>query len=151
MAPGMAAQKASGVQKAKADSAKKWVERMYATVLPAVQKEQGEKYIKRYTSQDFYDFYQMVKRIDRGEVGLIDRDFWTDSQDPDENLKATVKSVRIDNYLRGEEYAYVTVILKGRYYPATKIEMQLAQTNTGWVICDYNGWLMKMKTYVATH
>ncbi len=137
----------------KKESVRKFLLDMYATVLPAVEKNNGDRYISKYFGEDLLDWYRMVDKYDRthneGEIGCFNCELWTQCQDPDANIKATVESVRFDTDYMDNEYAVARVRLKGKYNPPTFIEVKLVQDGSQWVIFDYAGIAYKMKFYMA--
>ena len=139
----------------KEESVRKFLLDMYATVLPAVEKNNGEKYIPKYFGEDLLDWYRMVDKYDQtyndGEIGCFDCELWTQSQDPDADIKATVESVRFETDYMDNESAIANVRLKGKYNPPTIITVRLVEDGARWVITDYNGIASKMKFYMANH
>lgn len=136
-------------------SVRKFLLDMYAIVLPVVEKNNGEKYIPKYFGEDLLDWYRMVDKYDQtyndGEIGCFDCELWTQSQDPDADIKATVESVRFETDYMDNESAIANVRLKGKYNPPTIITVRLVEDGARWVITDYNGIASKMKFYMANH
>ena len=142
----------------KENSVRQFVTSMYRNVLPAMEDEDFDEslYVKRYFSDNLADWYHLVEDHDQkfhGGLGLLyDFNLWTQSQEPDMNIKSTIQSVRFDTDYMDDEYAVVSVMLKGRYNPPANIEIKLYGNPTdGWVVTDYNGMEMKLKSYLASH
>ena len=137
------------------ESVRKFVMDMYSIVLPAVAKGNGDRYISRYCDENFSGWVKHINEYDKenypGEIGCFDCEFWTRSQDPDLNIKPTIKNINFFTDYNDDEYADVKVSLKGEYYPATDVTLRLFHFEDGWKITDYDGMLMDMKTYLGSH
>ena len=136
------------------ESVRKFVTDMYAVVLPAVARGNGDRYISRYCDENFAGWVKHIEEYDRenypGEIGCFDCEFWTRSQDPDLNIKPTIKSVNFFIDYNDDEYVDMKVSLKGEYYPAKEVYLRLFHFEEGWKITDYDGMLMDMKSYLST-
>lgn len=147
---------ANATELSKENSVRLFVTEMYKEVLPAAAKEQGDWYVGKYFSESLLDFYSLVDQHDKiyheDEQGCFTIDLWTQSELPDVNYSPVIKSVSFEEDWMGEEYVVVNVILKSpnpSYYPDSKITLELWKTDKSWIIKDYNGIAMKMKSYLS--
>ncbi|MDE6339839.1 MAG: hypothetical protein K2K97_08655 [Muribaculaceae bacterium] len=140
-------------EKMKEESVRKFVMNMYAKVLPAVERGDGDKLISRYCDENFTGWLKHVAEHDatyhNGEIGFRDCEFWTRSQDPDAHIKPTIIGVKFFTDYNDNEYADVKVSLKGDHYPSKGICLRLFHFEEGWKVTDYDGMLMDMKSYIV--
>ena len=96
-------------------SVKKWVEKVYANVF-SNRKGLRKGTVKcDYFSEELNMWIESVEEYDRehhqGEYGFFTEDIWTKSQDPSDNISASVKSVRFETDYMDNEYAEVVVCI----------------------------------------
>ena len=95
---------------------------------------------------------ESIEEYDRehhqGEYGFFTEDIWTKSQDPSDNISASVKSVRFETDYMDNEYAEVVVCISD-YGNDKTVYLRLYPDGDSWIIGDYDGMLNNMKSYLA--
>ena len=133
-------------------SVKKWVEKVYANVF-SNRKGLRKGTVKcDYFSEELNMWIESVEEYDRehhqGEYGFFTEDIWTKSQDPSDNISASVKSVRFETDYMDNEYAEVVVCISD-YGNDETVYLRLYPDGDSWIIGDYDGMLNNMKSYLA--
>ena len=133
-------------------SVKKWVEKVYANVF-SNRKGLRKGTVKcDYFSEELNMWIESVEEYDRehhqGEYGFFTEDIWTKSQDPSDNISASVKSVRFETDYMDNEYAEVVVCISD-YGNDKTVYLRLYPDGDSWIIGDYDGMLNNMKSYLA--
>ena len=133
-------------------SVKKWVEKVYANVF-SNRKGLRKGTVKcDYFSEELNMWIESVEEYDRehhqGEYGFFTEDIWTKSQDPSDNISASVKSVRFETDYMDNEYAEVVVCISD-YGNDKTVYLRLYPDGDSWIIGDYDGMLNNMKSYIA--
>ena len=139
-------------EKMKIESAKKFVMDMYATVLPAASRGDGDKYISRFCDENFAGWIKYVDEHDAkshsGEIGFRDCEFWTRSQDPGSDIKPTIERAWLFKDFNDNEFVQVIVSLRNGNYAPREVLVRLFHFEEGWKVTDYDGMLMDMKSYI---
>ena len=133
-------------------SVKKWVEKVYANVF-SNRKGLRKGTVKcDYFSEELNMWIESIEEYDRehhqGEYGFFTEDIWTKSQDPSDNISASVKSVRFETDYMDNEYAEVVVCISD-YGNDETVYLRLYPDGDSWIIGDYDGMLNNMKSYLA--
>ena len=133
-------------------SVKKWVVKVYANVF-SNRKGLRKGTVKcDYFSEELNMWIESIEEYDRehhqGEYGFFTEDIWTKSQDPSDNISASVKSVRFETDYMDNEYAEVVVCISD-YGNDKTVYLRLYPDGDSWIIGDYDGMLNNMKSYLA--
>ena len=133
-------------------SVKKWVEKVYANVF-SNRKGLRKGTVKcDYFSEELNMWIESVEEYDRehhqGEYGFFTEDIWTKSQDPSDNISASVESVRFATDYMDNEYAVVVVCISDQGNDQT-VYLRIYPDGDSWIIGDYDGMLNNMKSYLA--
>jgi len=108
---------------------------------------------KKYFTDDFYDVYTMVQEHDakyhQGEIGFLDYDIWTKSQDYADDISAMVSTVSLRKDHNDNDFADVVVNINNG---SSKQQLNLTMLKVGdeWYIDSMDGLKSSMKTYLAT-
>ena len=133
-------------------SVKKWVEKVYANVFSNRKGLRKGTFKCDYFSEELNMWIESIEEYDRehhqGEYGFFTEDIWTKSQDPSDNISASVKSVRFETDYMDNEYAEVVVCISD-YGNDKTVYLRLYPDGDSWIIGDYDGMLNNMKSYLA--
>lgn len=133
-------------------SVKKWVEKVYANVFSNRKGLRKGTFKCDYFSEELNMWIESIEEYDRehhqGEYGFFTEDIWTKSQDPSDNISASVESVRFETDYMDNEYAEVVVCISD-YGNDKTVYLRLYPDGDSWIIGDYDGMLNNMKSYLA--
>ena len=133
-------------------SVKKWVEKVYANVFSNRKGLRKGTFKCDYFSEELNMWIESVEEYDRehhqGEYGFFTEDIWTKSQDPSDNISASVESVRFETDYMDNEYAVVVVCISDQGNDQT-VYLRIYPDGDSWIIGDYDGMLNNMKSYLA--
>lgn len=133
-------------------SVKKWVEKVYANVFSNRKGLRKGTFKCDYFSEELNMWIESIEEYDRehhqGEYGFFTEDIWTKSQDPSDNISASVESVRFETDYMDNEYAVVVVCISDQGNDQT-VYLRIYPDGDSWIIGDYDGMLNNMKSYLA--
>lgn len=133
-------------------SVKKWVEKVYANVFSNRKGLRKGTFKCDYFSEELNMWIESIEEYDRehhqGEYGFFTEDIWTKSQDPSDNISASVESVRFETDYMDNEYAEVVVCISDQGNDQT-VYLRIYPDGDSWIIGDYDGMLNNMKSYLA--
>lgn len=133
-------------------SVKKWVEKVYANVFSNRKGLRKGTFKCDYFSEELNMWIESIEEYDRehhqGEYGFFTEDIWTKSQDPSDNISASVESVRFETDYMDNEYAVVVVCISDQGNDQT-VYLRIYPDGDSWIIGDYDGMLGRMKSYHA--
>lgn len=133
-------------------SVKKWVEKVYANVFSNRKGLRKGTFKCDYFSEELNMWIESIEEYDRehhqGEYGFFTEDIWTKSQDPSDNISASVESVRFETDYMDNEYAVVVVCISDQGNDQT-VYLRIYPDRDSWIIGDYDGMLNNMKSYLA--